>query len=67
MKQLFVRPSRISHRDSAAKYDQEWEVEMKDYEFYGWEDALVKPVNEKYQKITSPRGPSGMAACLPIS
>ena len=28
---------------------------MKNYEFYGWEDALVKPVDEKYQKITSPR------------
>jgi len=28
---------------------------MKHYQFYGWEQALVKPVYEKYQKIASPR------------
>ncbi|MDE5966505.1 MAG: hypothetical protein K2G89_06705 [Lachnospiraceae bacterium] len=25
------------------------------YQFYGWEHALVKPVDEKYQMIQSPR------------
>lgn len=28
---------------------------MKHYQFYGWEQALVKPIYEKYQKIASPR------------
>lgn len=28
---------------------------MNKYQFYGWEHALVRPVDEKYQKIASPR------------
>lgn len=28
---------------------------MKHYQFYGWEQALVKPIYKKYQKIASPR------------
>lgn len=32
-----------------------WKFTLKEYNFYGWENALVKPINKDFPNINSPR------------